>query len=333
MDTKKRAKDLRGLGLYVHMARLALGGRRPEARSLAIQKLQQYLRRYYAAKGHSGVRVMEERWDFLIILDACRFDFFEQTYSRFLAGRLEKRISQGTSTSEWLKKNFTRFYGDTVYVSGNPHCSDYEINGFKGTDHFHAVEHVWKHSWNDENDTLLPADLSKAVLEAREKFHDKRVIVHYIQPHGPWIGETRISVPEIGVKRDHPSAVEGKWTVDNQVWELARRGEFDLDLLKRADMDNLLLVLAEVKKLIEKLDGTIVVTADHGEAFGEKVVLGHPSGVYIKELVEVPWLVIEKGKKSGTHADGSSKKDTPSHLTPDNEEILARRLRALGYIE
>ena len=335
MKYRKQMEPLRGIDVYLNILSLFLRGRRPEARSLAIQKLQQLLRKYYAKRGHAGVRVMEEPWDYLIILDACRYDYFECTFPRFLQGDLQKRVSQGTSTSEWLKKNFTAYHADTVYVSGNPHCSDHEINGFRGTDHFHAIEHVWKHAWNEELDTLPPEEMTRSVLAAREKFPDKRMIIHFIQPHGPWIGETRISVPEIGLDPNHPSAVDGKWTVDNQVWELARQGKFDLELLKRADMDNLVFVLGEVKKLVAELDGRIVVTADHGEAFGEKIVLGHPSGVYLKELVEIPWLLIDKGRKSVTTRAGvmSAKETQNPQTVTDGEEILAKRLRALGYIE
>jgi len=192
---------------------------------------------------------------------------------------------------------------------------------------------VWKYAWNDQLDTLLPHDMTNAVLAAREKYPDKRMIIHFIQPHGPWIGETRISVPEVSADPDHPNAVNGKWTVDNQVWELARQGRFDLALLRRADMDNLILVLDEVKKLVAQLEGTIVVTADHGEAFGEKVVLGHPSGVYLKELVEIPWLLIKKGARASTAGAVGSKQKTGSDALSEGEELLANRLRALGYIE
>jgi len=59
-----------------------------------------------------------------------------------------------------------------------------------------------------------------------------------------------------------------------------------------------------VKKLVDILPGRTVVTADHGEAFGEKIhplipirVYGYPSEIRIPTLVKVPWLIISPEEK------------------------------------
>ena len=65
-------------------------------------------------------RLMDEDWDYLIILDACRYDYFEQTFQSYLDGRLEKKLSVGSSTREWRLKNFTEYYPDTIYISSTP---------------------------------------------------------------------------------------------------------------------------------------------------------------------------------------------------------------------
>lgn len=310
---------------------LLLRGRPHEARRYWMKLLLSFVKRYYSLKNHVGVDIMGEDWDYLIILDACRYDFFEEMYRNYLDGRLEKRISRGTTTSEWLEKNFTEYYGDTVYASANPHCSDHTIHGFRGVDHFYRIEHVWKDAWNDQLDTVEPAAMTDAALRLAAEHPDKRLIVHYIQPHGPWIGKTRISGDEIPRDVSHPSAIDGKWTVDSQVWELVRQGRFDVNKLIQADKDNLDLVLGEVKRLVGKLNGKIVVSADHGEAFGEKFVIGHPPGVYIRELAEVPWLVIDKGTRIEKKA--ASRKEEPDDVKSKEDEMLTQRLRALGYME
>lgn len=47
----------------------------------------------------------------------------------------------------------------------------------------------------------------------------------------------------------------------------------------------------EVSELLKNLsDKKVVITSDHGEAFGEWGIYGHPGGVYIKALTEVPWF-------------------------------------------
>jgi len=46
--------------------------------------------------------VMKEAWDCLIILGACRYDYFEKHYHQFFQGRLNEIFSVGTSTPDWL---------------------------------------------------------------------------------------------------------------------------------------------------------------------------------------------------------------------------------------
>ena len=46
--------------------------------------------------------IFAEEWDTLIVLDACRYDFFEKVYRDYLSGTLEKRVSPGSCTEESL---------------------------------------------------------------------------------------------------------------------------------------------------------------------------------------------------------------------------------------
>ena len=233
------------------------------------------LRLIYRILPHNGVNVVEEDWNYLIILDACRYDMFKELND--IEGKLEKKISMGSSTQEWLKKNFTDYYDDIIYISSNPYISNYEVlKGFKGSDHFFKVEDVWDYAWNDELGTVLPEDVTKVALKMKEKYPHKRMIIHYMQPHEPFIGKTKL-IPKNDTARERI-----------RIWRNPKA--------KQAWKDNLKLVIKEVKKLIDKLDGRIVVTSDHGDCFGEKFILRHPEGIHVKELVEVPWLIIEKQK-------------------------------------
>ncbi len=55
--------------------------------------------------------------------------------------------------------------------------------------------------------------------------------------------------------------------------------------------------MKHVSKLIKELDGTTIITADHGEAFGEQGIWGHPMETHIPVLIEVPWFIVDKNKK------------------------------------
>ena len=70
-------------------------------------------------------RIIDEDWDFLIILDACRYDYFKKNYKKyFKIGKLEKRKTLATWTLEWAERNFIditttspglRFWATSVY--------------------------------------------------------------------------------------------------------------------------------------------------------------------------------------------------------------------------
>lgn len=51
--------------------------------------------------------INERDWDCLVILDACRYDYFEKVYEDYLSGDLRKVLSSGSCTEEWLNKTVT----------------------------------------------------------------------------------------------------------------------------------------------------------------------------------------------------------------------------------
>jgi len=135
------------------------------------------------------VSVMEENWDYLIILDACRYDYFSKLYGDYLCGRLEKVISLASCTLEWCKRSFQERYDDVVYISGNPFINSMiETEGFNAKDHFYRVIDLWNWGWNEELGTVHPEKVNKAVQSFKDDYLDKRFIIHYLQPHAPYLG-------------------------------------------------------------------------------------------------------------------------------------------------
>ena len=90
--------------------------------------------------------IYERDWNVLMILDACRFDYFESLYGGYLEGRLKKVKSEGSSTQPWLRKTFDRPMKEVVYVSGNPYCNSKGIDfiGFNGLEYFYKVLDCWE---------------------------------------------------------------------------------------------------------------------------------------------------------------------------------------------
>ncbi|MAG26905.1 hypothetical protein CMI47_15305 [Candidatus Pacearchaeota archaeon] len=142
-----------------------------------------------------------ESWDFLIILDACRYDFFEKTYKKyFTKGSLKKVRSFSsnaprTLTIDWLNKNFTKNHEDIIFLSSNPIINskipwkDSQGLSFSGKDTFYKVIDLWDSNWNDKYGTVFPDEFSKALFKEKKKNPKKRFILDVMQPHYPYIGK------------------------------------------------------------------------------------------------------------------------------------------------
>ncbi|ODR80575.1 hypothetical protein BG842_03890 [Haladaptatus sp. W1] len=271
-----------------------------------------------------GIDVIDEDWDNLLILDACRYDMFKDNST--LPGRLESRYSRGSTTVEFLRANFSeREMKDTVYVTANPQLyRNYDdINP-----HFHAVENVWLEAgWDDEFQTVLPETTTEAALRAAEEYPNKRLIVHYIQPHYPFITDSTSF--DKGYLDNPDSDTRDFW---------GRKMESELDVSRgsiwHAYTGNLLRSLPHVEQLMDALTGRTVVTADHGNMVGERAFpfpireWGHPRGMYTEELVKVPWLVHENGPRKDITTEGSDEE-----MEAVDDAVVSDRLEQLGYME
>ena len=246
---------------------------------------------------NKGFYVLSEPWNYLIILDACRYDIFKEVIKKFdLNGRLEYRVSRGSNTTEFLMENFGRgYYHDIVYVTANPFV-DLLLK-----DRFYKIISVWKYGWSDELNTVHPREVFKYALKAIIAYPDKRIIVHFMQPHYPFI--TMRSIKTTGISWLRSQALRGGSVKkqDTHIWMLVASGKVPLEVAINKYRENLEIAMEYVIKLIDYLHGKIVITSDHGEAFGERMhflipkrIYGHVSGVRIKPLVKVPWYVIYK---------------------------------------
>jgi len=278
--------------------------------------LKQIIYKFYiiiSTIGNNGIPILEENWDNLIILDCCRYDAFRIVYEKMnIKGRLEYRISKGTNTESFLLGNFPFKYDNIVYVTGNP-CVTRVLRG-----KVYKIINVWKRMPHPH-----PSLVYEAALLALKKYPSKKLIIHFVQPHGPYsdgIGEFKLVHGKIKCKVDEKTLVD---------WPYIGCKVIDVSNLIRGYVRDLKLVMFYVKKLIDFLPGRTVVTADHGEAFGEKFgplgllrIYGHPAGIRIEPLVKVPWLVIEPKEKA-------------EHVNLDKEliKICILNLKLLGRLE
>lgn len=259
---------------------------------------------------------MDKSWDNLIILDACRYDIFK--HNNIIDGNLEPVYSKGSTTGQFLNRTFVNDrYPDTVYVTATPQVRRH------GTDQkVYECIHVWEDNWSDQYRCVHPKDMLERSLEAYENHPNKRLIVHFIQPHYPFIGETGEGLAHRTITGDGVISEDD----DLSIWERLKRGEVDKKVVWDAYEENLQIVLPHIKELVDNMSGKTVVTSDHGNIFGRYNLYGHPGGKFINELVKVPWLEIETGERK-TIVEG---KHLHSNTSVSDSDVESR-LSHLGY--
>lgn len=277
-------------------------------------------------------RFLESEWDTCVVLDACRYDVFEDVYNEYLGGTLEKRRSPGSSTPEWAYRTFTGQH-DIAYFSGNPfiNSSGIPLNELKwgascdyewtATEHISEIIDVWRHGWDDDYGTVLPENIATSYRKHADAVarHD-RTVLHYMQPHAPFLTrglEGKLSRIKQGIARqDDDATTEGPFSAIGDtvrpsverllgqstlamkagIWvELGLAGVWGESTREAAlayHEENLRVALEAVAELLPELDGAVVVTADHGEAFGEHGIWEHHIETHIPPLVEVPWIEV-----------------------------------------
>ncbi|MDZ7687757.1 MAG: hypothetical protein U5J64_03370 [Halobacteriales archaeon] len=280
---------------------------------------------------------MKQDWDNLIILDACRYDIFKQ--HNCLEGELEKKLSRSGATREFIQKNLTSGeFHDTVYVDGNGHVEK-ELAG----DEFYKIVKTYTNN-EHERQGWMPDIVYEKAKESYDQHPDKRLLVHFMQPHAPFLGEKaekiRKELEKDGVEFMMVHKVkEGRFESkkeDVEFWDLF--GAYEAGYISREQLhdlyvENLEIVLEYVEKLLDDIDGKTVVTSDHGELLGEFTWAhpvkrtGHLGWIYSKKLREVPWLEIDTGERRDIVAE------EPVGSQDVDEEVVKENLRALGYVD
>ncbi|MFC7071961.1 hypothetical protein ACFQJ7_03615 [Halovenus rubra] len=239
-----------------------------------------------------------------------------------MEGKLESRISKGGQSLEFLEENFDSGpYNDVVYVSANPYTGKIDTEFFE-------LINVWDSGWNSKYQTVLPETVTQAAIEAHEKYPNKRLIVHYMQPHLPFIGEQGMEYRRT-YGLDDP---EGDTSLS--VGPALHYGLTDITTEEAWNgyIENLSIVLDSVAELLDAVDGKSVLTADHGELFGEWIgpvptpMYGHTPEIRKEELVKVPWFKPEFESRREI-VEGSSTQTADSDPAPTKD-----RLRDLGYL-
>jgi len=258
------------------------------------------------------MEIMDEDWDNLIILDACRYDIFKN-HSKFKNQNVEKKVSQGSWTLEFIKSNFVgKSFHDTVYVTSNVFSNIIPERTFHNIIPLYAQE-----------DGSKPQHVAQAALKAHVEYPNKRLLIHFMQPHIPHL-------TELGQKY-------GK-----HIFHAAMNGKISHKELENSYIENLDIVEKHCELLLNELQGKTVITSDHGENLGESgfysdgthatkfgfniPLYGH--GFQTEECRLVPWCVIDnyKNRKNIEPSEPVSREAV-------NKEKMTENLKTLGYLK
>lgn len=253
-----------------------------------IRLLKKYVgARHRQLSTRNAIRIMDQEWNYLIVLDACRHDLFKEVVDE----NTDFVISGGSGTTDWLEWNFNGEFMDVIYIAGNPHLSSTYLRKVFGFNPFYKIIEVWDFGWDSTFKTVPPEEVTLAALETLKKYPDKRMIIHYNQPHHPFLSDSDLIRLDDGTWSKSCGRPMG--SKHKTIWHAARLGEVPIERVWKGYKENLKLVMDEVKRLVDELYGKVVITSDHGNHFGEYLVFGHMKGLRTKQLVKVPWLVVK----------------------------------------
>ncbi|MFC7076763.1 alkaline phosphatase family protein [Haloarcula halophila] len=218
-------------------------------------------------------------------------------------------------------------------------CEQRNTN-FRPREHFEEIVHVWETDFNDQLFTVRPEAVNEHVYDYLQTSDTTRSVVHYLQPHEPYIGETPIETWK--PKRDErelddiEGAVAPKTRTEHSkslphyhVPDQIANGEPTVDELRQAYKENFRLVLEQVTDLIKYLDCTVLLTADHGEHLGEDGRFGHPNITH-PTLRELPWFVVDDSMV-GTADVSSLTEDQTAPAESDSTDV-ERHMQQFGYL-
>jgi len=264
----------------------------------------------YVVEGKT-IELAKYDWDILIILDACRYDYFSKINN--IDGVLKKAYTYAVCTPQYLKNNFDSLYKDIIYISAMPHLNSKGIpikyNNYVAKGKFFKIVDVWDWGFNPNLGTVHPKEVNKSAIPFINLYKNKRFVVHYAQPHEPYLYYSGGPKENKGLNRHMKKIVkihrftqkyisnETLWRISNLFEKLPEKGKGKLWIkygregIIKGYEENLKEVLKYTKNLVDLYPKKkFLITADHGELLGEKKRYGHFYEWEHPKLHYVPWL-------------------------------------------
>lgn len=282
-----------------------------------------------------GTNIYDRDWDVLLVLDTCRVDAIIEVADEYdFIEDIDSITSVGSTSFEWMDHTFTTDHlseiQKTAYLSQNGFTDMVPGGGYTGQvpipfgpseyptverEDFGYLEELWRAEFDEDSEYSLNSDAvtrthpryatERAIELSRDRSPD-RLVVHYMYPHDPY------PTAPLALQPRFDDALKNGTASREQVWD--------------AYLDNLRIVLDQVANLLENIDAEkVVLTADHGEAFGEWNFYRHPVACPLPCVRKVPWIETSATDTGATDASAP----TPRNLGDMSD--VKDHLKQLGY--
>lgn len=284
-----------------------------------------------------GTNVFERDWDTLIILDACRTDAIETVAPEYdFIKSVDSMWSVGSTSKEWYVHTFqSQDVTDVSLVSGNgwiKHLFETDPDwkywtatrnsiwhnisaldtplqrSFPTRGEFNSYVPVVGNHGADVGTTPLPDEITDAAIYEHRQRESKKMIIHYMQPHEPYVQEQKDGkLPDMHL----------------QPLDSLKAGRVSREEVYSAYLENLREALNSVERLLRNIDSErVAITADHGELFGEWNGYAHPAAFPHPAVRKVPWIITQASNIADEDVD------SPKKIEASTEQ----RLSDLGYL-
>lgn len=302
--------------------------------------------------GNYGIDFLEQEWDVLVLLDTCRYDVFCEVADVYpYIESVDSVNSCASHSREWTHKTlmepktgkFDRVsslvdnpddnerYPELFRTKDLPGLAYVTWNHFSrilSEDRFHTLDEVWKYAWDDNRKVVEPEGLTNSAIDVWRNNNPERMIVHYMQPHTPY----RKQIEGMKSRSGDIESWDEMWQnngMGNNMSPLTmiQRGHLSREEVWGMYVDNLHWVMQDLERLFNNLDADdVIISADHGEAFGELGCYGHRPYTPTRSVKQVPWASVDSSDEMTVQPD----------VTRSTQKVgdgtVKRRLEDLGYV-
>ena len=230
--------------------------------------------------------IHETDWKTLIIIDACRFDYFNEVVKeKDYDFNYESVWSAGSDTGRWYDNTwYHRRYNDTVLISDSP--VPWRKDWQRHHEKFHKSYPLWKERGQTLNTFLSLKDVCSKANKLRTIHGNKRTLIHLIPPHLPYYTEDAMK----WLIKIFGERILGNGKLYDRIQLYGRENGWSK--LKQYYKDNITVAIDELLKY--NWGEKTIITSDHGELIGENGRYTHSLG-YLSEdpkLRTVPWVTL-----------------------------------------